>query len=175
MGIKLVFHAKIDLWNMGLPLNEWFFGNMEAIYLSYQPILFWEHRSSLENVFGSWIVSAINEAMIERSVDLRSILVELLLVILVEVMEVDGVWTEIKVIERGDADVLVHWDLFRLSKYNIPWDFLWSLWDYFFWQRFQIFLSFFSDVVGSKIVSWFYKFKFWIIFVSDMIITTPLF
>lgn len=46
--------------------------------------------------------------MIERSIDLRSILVELLLVILVEVMEVDGVWAESEVIERGDANVLVH-------------------------------------------------------------------
>ena len=160
---------------MRFSLNERFFGNMEAIYLSYQAILFWEHRSSLENVFGCWIISAINEAMIERSVDLRSILVELLFIVLVEIMEVDGVWAEDEVIEWGDANILVHWDLFRLSKHNIPWDFLWSLWDYFFWQRFQIFLSFFSDVIGSKIVSRFYKFKFWIIFVSDMIITITLF
>jgi hypothetical protein len=58
--------------------------------------------------------------MIERSVDLRSILVELFFVVLIEVVEVDGIWAEIKVIERGDADVLVHWDLFRLSKCNIP-------------------------------------------------------
>lgn len=50
--------------------------------------------------------------MIERTVDLRSILIELLLVILVEVMEVDGVWAEDEVIERGDADILVHGDLF---------------------------------------------------------------
>jgi len=46
--------------------------------------------------------------MIERSVDLRSILVELLFVIFVQVVEIDGVWTESEVIERGDADVLVH-------------------------------------------------------------------
>jgi hypothetical protein len=58
--------------------------------------------------------------MIERSVDLRSILIDLLFIVLVEVVKVDGIWAEIKVIERGDADVLVHWDLFRLSKYNIP-------------------------------------------------------
>ena len=58
--------------------------------------------------------------MIERSVDLRSILIELLFVVLVEVVEIDGVWTESEVIERGDADVLVHGDLFRLSKCNIP-------------------------------------------------------
>ena len=81
---------------------------MEAIYLSNQPILFWEYRSSLKNVFGSWIIPAINKAMIERSIDLRSILVELLLVILVEVMEVDGVWAESEVIKWGDADVLVY-------------------------------------------------------------------
>jgi hypothetical protein len=37
--------------------------------------------------------------MIERSVDLRSILVELLFVVLVEIMEVDGVWAEDEVIE----------------------------------------------------------------------------
>jgi len=37
--------------------------------------------------------------MIERSVDLRSILVELFFVVLVEVVEVDGVWAKIKVIE----------------------------------------------------------------------------
>lgn len=46
--------------------------------------------------------------MIERSVDLRSILVELLFIIFVEIMEVDRVWAEDEVIERGDADVLVH-------------------------------------------------------------------
>jgi len=49
--------------------------------------------------------------MVERSVNLRSILVELLFVVLIEVVEVDGVWAEIKVIERGDADVLVHGDI----------------------------------------------------------------
>jgi len=81
---------------------------MEAIYLSNQAILFWEHRSSLENVFGSWIIPTINEAMIERSVDLRSILVKLLLVVLVEIMEVDRVWAESEVIKWGDADVLVY-------------------------------------------------------------------
>jgi len=48
--------------------------------------------------------------MIERSVDLRSILVELLFVVLIEVMEVDRVWTEDEVIEGGDADILVHGD-----------------------------------------------------------------
>jgi len=37
--------------------------------------------------------------MIERSVDLRSILVELLFVVLVEVVKVDGVWAESEVIE----------------------------------------------------------------------------
>jgi hypothetical protein len=37
--------------------------------------------------------------MIERSVDLRSILVELLFVVLVEVVEVDGVWAESEVIK----------------------------------------------------------------------------
>jgi hypothetical protein len=37
--------------------------------------------------------------MIERSVDLRSILVELLFVVLVEVVEVDRVWAEDEVIE----------------------------------------------------------------------------
>jgi hypothetical protein len=37
--------------------------------------------------------------MIERSVDLRSILVELLFVILIKVVEVDGVWAKSKVIE----------------------------------------------------------------------------
>jgi|GEM_PF-1397189 hypothetical protein len=58
--------------------------------------------------------------MVERSVDLRSILVELLLVIFVEVVEVDGVWAKDEVIERRNADILVHWDLFRLSKCNIP-------------------------------------------------------
>jgi hypothetical protein len=47
-------------------------------------------------------------------------LIELLFVVLVEVVEIDGVWTESEVIERGDADVLVHGDLFRLSKCNIP-------------------------------------------------------
>jgi len=46
--------------------------------------------------------------MIERSVDLRSILVELLLVIFVEVVEVDGVRAEDEVIEGGDANILVH-------------------------------------------------------------------
>ena len=81
---------------------------MEAIYLSNQAILFWEHRSSLENVFGSWIIPAINEGMIEGSVDLRSILIELLFVVLVEIVEVDGVWAENEVIEWGDADVLIH-------------------------------------------------------------------
>jgi hypothetical protein len=48
--------------------------------------------------------------MIEGSVDLRCILVKLLFVVLVEVMEVDGVWAEDEVIERGDADILVHGD-----------------------------------------------------------------
>lgn len=105
---------------MRFPLNERFFGNMETVYLSNQAILFWEHSSSLENVFGSWIISAINEAVIEGSVDLRSILVELLFVVLIEIMEVDGVWAEDEVIEWGDADVLVHGDLFILSKCNIP-------------------------------------------------------
>jgi hypothetical protein len=37
--------------------------------------------------------------MIERSVDLRSILVELLFVVLVEIVEIDGVWAEDEVIE----------------------------------------------------------------------------
>ena len=46
--------------------------------------------------------------MIECAVDLRSILVKLLFVVLIEVVEVDGIWTEIKVIDWGDADVLVH-------------------------------------------------------------------
>lgn len=46
--------------------------------------------------------------MIEYSVNLRSILVELLFVVLIEVMEVDRVWAEDEVIEGGDADVLVH-------------------------------------------------------------------
>ena len=81
---------------------------MKAIYLSYQAILFWENRGSLKNVFGSWIIPTINEAMIERSVDLRSILVKLLLVVLVEIMEVDRVWAESEVIKWGDADVLVY-------------------------------------------------------------------
>lgn len=48
--------------------------------------------------------------MIERSVDLRSILVEPLFIVLVEVMEVDRVWAKDEVIEGGDADVLVHGD-----------------------------------------------------------------
>ena len=55
--------------------------------------------------------------MIERSVDLRSILVELLFIVLVEVMEVDGVWAEDEVIEGGDADVLVHEKNFILKLY----------------------------------------------------------
>ena len=46
--------------------------------------------------------------MVERSVDLRSILVELFFVVLIKVVEVDGVWAEDEVIEWGDADVLVH-------------------------------------------------------------------
>jgi hypothetical protein len=46
--------------------------------------------------------------MIESSVDLRCILVKLLLVVLVEVVEVDGVWAESKVIEGGNADILIH-------------------------------------------------------------------
>ena len=46
--------------------------------------------------------------MIERSVDLRSILVELLFIVLIKVVEVDGVWAEDEVIEGGDADILVH-------------------------------------------------------------------
>jgi len=58
--------------------------------------------------------------MVKRSVDLRSILVNLLFVVLIEVVEVDGVWAEDEVIERRNADILVHWDLFRLSKCNIP-------------------------------------------------------
>jgi hypothetical protein len=37
--------------------------------------------------------------MIERSVDLRSVLVELLFIVLVEVVEVDGIWAESEVIE----------------------------------------------------------------------------
>jgi hypothetical protein len=37
--------------------------------------------------------------MIERSVDLRSILVKLLFVVLIEVVEVDRVWAEDEVIE----------------------------------------------------------------------------
>lgn len=134
MSIELVFHPKIDLWNMRLPLNERFFSNMEAIYLSNQAILFWKHRSSLENVFGSRIIPAINEGMIERSVNLRSILVKLLFVILVEVVKVDGVWAEIKVIERGDADVLVH-GIYLLSK-SFSQDFSWLFWVFFFLQRF---------------------------------------
>ena len=44
--------------------------------------------------------------MIEGAIDLRSILVKLLFIVLVEVMEVDGVWAEDEVIEWGDADVL---------------------------------------------------------------------
>lgn len=48
--------------------------------------------------------------MIEGAVDLRSILVELFFVVLIEVVKVDGIWAEIKVIERGDADVLIHED-----------------------------------------------------------------
>ena len=64
--------------------------------------------------------------MIEDAVDLGCILVKLLFVVFVEVMEVDGVWAEDEVIEWGDADVLVHGDLFRLSKCNIPWNFSWS-------------------------------------------------
>jgi hypothetical protein len=48
--------------------------------------------------------------MIERSVDLRNILIELLFIIFVEAMEIDGVWAEDEVIERGDADILVHED-----------------------------------------------------------------
>ena len=46
--------------------------------------------------------------MVECSVDLWSILVELLLIVLIEVMKVDRVWAEDEVIERGDANVLVH-------------------------------------------------------------------
>ena len=49
--------------------------------------------------------------MIERSVDLRSILVNLFFVVLIDIVEVDGVWAEDEVIERGDADVLVHGDI----------------------------------------------------------------
>lgn len=83
---------------------------MKAIYLSNQAILFWEHHSSLENVFGSWIIPTINKAMVEGAVDLRSILVKLLFVVFVEIMEVNGVWAKSEVIEWGDADVLVHGD-----------------------------------------------------------------
>lgn len=50
--------------------------------------------------------------MIECSVDLRSILVELPFVVLIEIMEIDRVWAESEVIERGNADILVHGDLF---------------------------------------------------------------
>ena len=46
--------------------------------------------------------------MIEGSINLRSILVELLFIVLVEIMEVDRVWAEDEVIEGGDADVLIH-------------------------------------------------------------------
>ena len=46
--------------------------------------------------------------MVKCSVDLRSILVELLFIVLVEIMEVDRVWAEDEVIKGGDADVLVH-------------------------------------------------------------------
>jgi len=46
--------------------------------------------------------------MIERSIDLWNILVELLFVIFVQVVEVDRVWTEDEVIEGGDADILIH-------------------------------------------------------------------
>ena len=84
---------------------------MKAIYLSNQTILFREHRSSLENVFGSWIIPTINEAMIERSVDLRSILIELLFIVLVEIMEVDRVWAEDEIIKWGYADILIHGDI----------------------------------------------------------------
>ena len=48
--------------------------------------------------------------MIEGAVDLRSILVELFFVIFVEVVEVDRVWAKSEVIERRNADVLVHGD-----------------------------------------------------------------
>lgn len=46
--------------------------------------------------------------MVKRAVDLRSILIELLFIVLVEIIEVDRVWAEDEVIEGGDADVLVH-------------------------------------------------------------------
>jgi hypothetical protein len=46
--------------------------------------------------------------MIESAVDLRNILVKLLFVVLIKVVEVDGVWAEDEVIEGGNADVLVH-------------------------------------------------------------------
>ena len=151
MRIELIFHSKINLWNVRLPLNKRFFGNMEAIYLSNQAILFWEHRSSLENVFRCWIFSAINEAMVKRSVDLWSILVKLFFIVLVEIVEVDRVLAEEEVIEGGDADVLVHRDLFILSKCNIPWDFSWSFWIYlfwFYWFFFKILFSFLCDIVS---------------------------
>lgn len=81
---------------------------MKAVYFPNQSIFLRENGGTLQNILGSRIVSTVNETMIEGAADLRGVLVELLLVVFVEVMEVDGVWTEIKVIEWGDADVLVH-------------------------------------------------------------------
>ena len=46
--------------------------------------------------------------MIEGSVDLRSILIELFFIVLIEIMKVDRVWAEDEVIEGGNADILVH-------------------------------------------------------------------
>ncbi|MDO4714457.1 MAG: hypothetical protein Q4B28_07655 [bacterium] len=72
---------------------------MKAVYFSNQSIFFRENGGSLQNVFGSGIVSAVNQAMIEGSVDLRGILVELFFVVFVEAMEVDGFWAEDEIIE----------------------------------------------------------------------------
>ena len=96
---------------------------MKTIYLSNQAILFREHRSSLENIFRSWIIPTINEAMIERSVDLRSILIELLFIVLVEIMEVDRVWAEDEIIEWGYADILIHRDCLEDTK-----NYCWGIW-----------------------------------------------
>ena len=156
---------------MRLPLNERFFGNMEAIDLPYQTILFWKYRSSLKNIFRSWIISAINEAMVKRSVDLRCILVNLFFVIFVEIMEVDRVWAESEVIERGDADILVHGDLWedKLWKRNISWN-RGILYIWFFWK----FSYLLSNIICCIIISIFYKMKifslFFIIIYKDGIV-----
>lgn len=93
---------------MRLPLNEWFFGNVKAVEFPHESILFWEDWSPLENVFGSRVISTINEGMVEGSVDLWSVLVELFFVVFVEVVEVDGFGAEDEVIEGGDANILFH-------------------------------------------------------------------